>query len=192
MSWIDQDKQIGEWLDEHGVENYEHCPLIKKTMLYGGSAEKNMAWQDSHYWKMRDSIYETKDVVEIGAGTGQFANIAWRSEFSRSYSIYDLPNIRRLQEWVAGEQDIKWLDNPAPIDGLIVSLFALSEMPYAERDRLLDGFGRDNAMFFAFQEQHEDLLNWDWFLSLAKGLRRDFTIAPCDVDGCWYMYVEAK
>ena len=191
MKWVDQDKAIGAWLDEHGVENYEQCPIIRRTMLYGGSAVTNERWQDGHHDKLFDLGTNADDVIEIGGGVGHFAKVyQYNSCATSDYTIYDLPQIQRVQRVVCPELAVEWVTTPKKCNATIISLFALSEMPYDERDSLLDAFGRHNAMFFAFQERHEDLLNWDWFTSLAKGLRREFAISPVDVNGCWYMYIE--
>lgn len=195
--WLDIDRKIGEWLDANGLASFADCPEVNRTMIYKGDLHENAERQHDHYVALNEiGCIDFDDVTEIGAGVGQFARrfimSARAAQQPLEYRIYDLPNARRIQGLICQDMNIDWMQHPKHmVGGLIVSLFALSEMEFGERDAVLDAIGWGNAMFFAYQKKYADFDNDWWFTELGKRLGRPFTMSPTG-DGHWYMYVEEE
>lgn len=195
--WLEIDQKIGDYLTANGVASFANCPEVRRTMIYKGDVNRNAERQEDHYNALNEiGCVDVDCVTEIGAGIGQFARrfvkTAKDANLPVEYTILDLPNVSRIQQLMLMDMPVDFTVEPKEMEsGLIVSLFALSEMEYDERKALLEKIGIHNAMFFAFQDIHNEYDNEWWFAELGKALERPFTMSPAK-DGHWYMYVEEE
>jgi len=190
QEWGTLDERIGAWLDSG--RRFEECPDVKRTMIFGGDLEKNYEHQGRHLDALMSmSLGESWDeVLEVGAGVGDFAMKWWEmGGWPERYWIYDLPNVMRIQQGRVMPAFVKWAYLVPDIEGLVVSLFALSEMGFDEREEILKLAGMGNAMFFAYQDEHNGMDNAGWFGRLAKKLRRRCSTGRCYPCGR-YMFIE--
>jgi hypothetical protein len=147
----------------------------------GSSA--NLIHQAFHLYKWEKAtgrkVSELKSIVEIGGGYGCMCRLVHRLGFRGNYLIYDLPEVALLQEFYLSNtgvpvDHVAWVKKIDPQAQLIMSLWALSEMPSDLRMELLRtprpahyffGYqfafeGVDNRVFFqTFQDQRQ---GYEW------------------------------
>ena len=187
--WTTIDDEIGRLIAEHGVEKFRDWPVVHRTMLRNASFEENAKWQERHFFWLEDMGAYYNRVVEIGAGTGQFARLC--SDWDDTY-IVDLPNVRKIQAYVCPKAYHAGADIGGDGNTLAVSLWAMSEMPYDVREQYWESF-KDCHWFFAFQYRHNEYRNLDWFLSRAIMSGRRFTLEHiAGAQNNWYMYIDGK
>lgn len=121
-------------------------------------------------------------ILEIGGGYGELARIIHALGFKGSYTIFDLPEVHKLQHLylskhlpmdsqVIYEQDPAGL---APYYDLIIGCFSLSEMPVELRDRIMFAASARSIMF-VFQPEFYGIDNDAYFHSMAFELEHSYT-----------------
>jgi hypothetical protein len=102
----------------------------------GSSA--NLIHQAFHLYKWEKAtgrkVSELSSIVEIGGGYGCLCRLAHRLGFTGNYYIYDLPEVALLQEFYLSQTatpgyKVEWVKKLPAKPDLILSLWALSEMP---------------------------------------------------------------
>lgn len=148
-----------------GVGNPE---LYKDT-----NTSANIIHQAYHLLQWEDftkrKVSELESLVEIGAGYGALCRLTHRLGFKGAYYIYDLPEVTLLQKYYLGETlepaqlaGVQWVDTlPKGVD-LLLSMWALSEMPLRIRQSLLNQ-GHANYYLFGYQEFFEGVENPKFF-----------------------------
>ena len=99
-----------------------------------------------------------------------------------------IPSVRKIQE----HRGCRMKDWGGERVDLVVGLWSVSEMEYAERDVLFKPH-KAAAKFFAFQYIHGDMDNRQWFMDYAFESGRRFVVEPVSgATGSFYMYIEGE
>jgi hypothetical protein len=158
-------------------------PLGSPEWYKDTGSSANLIHQAFHLYKWEKvtgrKVAGLETIVEIGGGYGCMARLVHNLGFRGKYYIYDLPEVALLQQFYLSnalfmEYDVQWVKKLPAKPDLILSLWALSEMPSDLRMELLRtpqpkhyffGYqfafeGVDNRVFFeTFQNQRQ---GYEW------------------------------
>lgn len=143
-----------------------------------GWTSGNLIHQLYHLKQWMDRGGKTVDtlqsIIEVGAGYGAMCLICRRLRFTGQYHIIDFPELERIQRY--------YLQNTVSLDrvtfepehcylpyvgcNLLIACHSISEMPIAERERLLSQVEAD-AYLFASSYEFEGVDNEAWFSKFA-------------------------
>lgn len=122
---------------------------------------------ESYYQLTNRDIRSFDRIVEFGGGTGDLARLTIDSGFEGEYIIVDLPEVLKVQQHNFSDSD----KNP-PIfteeipkykaDTILISTWALSEVPISLRDRVVSTLAPDHWLI-ATQRHIFDVDNEEYF-----------------------------
>jgi len=80
-------------------------------------------------------------IVEIGGGYGDMCSVIHNSGFKGKYTIYDFPEINKIQEYYLTQQGINanLISDPSLLEpaDLVIATWSLSEIPIEEREPIM-------------------------------------------------------
>jgi len=121
-------------------------------------------------------VRQLGSIYEIGAGYGAMCRLIHRLGFSGNYFIYDLPELVQIQAYFLEESGtrgaIRWTNELPKSADLLLSTWALSEIPEGERDRLITT--KANSYLLAYQPSFEDTDNRAWFSAFAASRSSEY------------------
>lgn len=148
----------------------KHSPA--KELQPGTLYSKNLINLAYHFlmWEQRAGrkVADLESIIEWGGGYGGQALVAQRLGFTGLYTIYDLPEFSLLQEWFLSQVGVSAkLRTQLPTRrqrhaDLLIGIYSLSEMPLADRARVLDRLTADSYLL-AYSPTWEDYDNEGWF-----------------------------
>lgn len=121
-------------------------------------------------------IGEYDHIIEIGAGIGEMPRYCFDLGFKGTYTVLDLaPTCKIQQAYLKGLYPVTWVYDVAEItpkeNTLVIAMWSLSEIPYAERERMCQHLvGHD--WLIAFQGEVMGLYNVGWFPKLFASYAR--------------------
>lgn len=169
------------WI-EHERDMLEFNGYPSSFIEYNGYPDSNLVHQAYHLMKWEQTtglrVRELHSIVEVGGGYGALARIARIFGFTGTYTIYDFPELVRLQQFYLKEAQVAaefrtHLDGPVEAD-LFVGLFSLSEMTAQVQDVYLDNVCAPHflfAMYDALWEGQESVPRLIAYAQERKGAR---------------------
>jgi len=192
--WQDIDKDIGDWITQDGVEQFKKWPCIKRRMVVSPNArwleteKQYMAdvkegWDATsihhayHFARFAESldirIDEIASIVEIGGGYGDACNVACDLGFRGTYSIFDLPNVSKIQRFYLqnAKCSVNFITDVAALKhqyysypSLALATWSISEIEDAEtRCDILMALNRVDYFLFALQGEWNGRDNLKYF-----------------------------
>lgn len=154
---------------------------IDKTLLKQIVANMVHQAYHLHTWEKISGkkIENIENIVEIGGGVGIMRTLWHVLKPTVNYMIYDFEELNLLQEfnvdWLAGECDTIYFSrtehnviSDAQAD-LVIGMWSLSEIPSEEeRNVFLKATGDSASYLFAYQANHENLDNKQYFKKIQK------------------------
>ena len=119
-------------------------------------------------------------IVELGGGLGDMALFFRNMGFVGQYIIYDLPEVRGLQEIAIPQYGVKFVDAIPDFqeNTLFISTWGLSECPLELRNDFMKTLNPENWLII-YQREFEELNNQKYFESW-EGQRYDMSFIPFD------------
>lgn len=136
-----------------------------------------------HLTQFKFEPMKYNSILELGAGAGELADIVFKLGYVGDYSIFDFPEIMRVQKYlheqlgyVASIDYFSEVDQLKPVD-LCIATWSLTEMPYELREQILAQIDGTKDWLIAFSNDIFGYDNKKWindvFLPKFKA---------CDVD----------
>lgn len=102
-------------------------------------------------------------IVELGAGSGDMADIIYKLGFSGEYLVYDFPELLKIQKWYhenLGYNNIKYIDSPSDLENsdLCIATFSLTEMPLDLRENILKNISKTKNWLICYSK---NIFNYD-------------------------------
>lgn len=96
-----------------------------------------------------------KSIVEIGGGYGDMCSVVHDMGFKGKYTIYDFPEVQKIQDYYLKSQDINanFVSDPANLEeaDLVIATWSLSEIPIDFRDQIMAKIGNSKNWLVMFQ-----------------------------------------
>lgn len=167
---------------------------MNRMQLYGHLAQ----------FKFNPSRYES--ILELGAGAGELADIIFKLGYIGHYTIFDFPEIMRVQKWLHEQlgytHSIDYaseVNQLAPVD-LCIATWSLTEMPFKLRADLLKQINGTKDFLIAFSNNIFGYDNKKWvneeFIPLFNA--KDYDINLIDIPsmpwdgGTTYLFIKNK
>jgi hypothetical protein len=114
-------------------------------------------------------VQDLQSIYEIGAGYGSMCRLIHRLGFKGDYYIADLPELRLIQQYYLYSNDIHGVGWRMPMEkvGLLLSTWALSEIPIEQRNSLLPAYGSKSALI-GYQASFENSNNVEYFNEMPR------------------------
>lgn len=124
-------------------------------------------------------INSYSNIVEIGAGVGDFCRLIYNMGFTGSYTIVDLEETNKIQKYALGDLAIKYLQDVPELEPntLVISTWGLSETPIKTRPTNLRDY---EGGLFAYQQSIFEQDNKEYFGSLEGVNRMPMDWLPWD------------
>jgi hypothetical protein len=171
--WEEEINKIKAFFESNPTAKYWNCPQICHGMISGGIVHTIMI-QAVHIirWQQQTGnvIQNINGFVELGGGTGNMARNV-RAVNKSPYTIIDIPEIHKIQQWVNKGEDFLYYDTERLDDfttnaEMFISCFALNETSPACIEKVLDTnffgckhvlvvYGRDYPAPFCFDKYAE-------------------------------------
>jgi len=89
-----------------------------------------------------EEIKNCNSIVEIGGGYGDMCSVIHDLGFKGKYTIYDFPEVQKIQNYYLSKQDIQanFVSDPADLEkaDLVIATWSLSEIPIDFRDKIME------------------------------------------------------
>lgn len=130
-----------------------------------------------HYGHLKQFNFNPKsyaNIVELGAGIGDMADVVYKLGFEGRYNIFDFPEVSRIQKWYhdqIGHTNITYTHDVNELDvaDLCIATWSLTEMPFDLRDQLLDRIGKTKSWLIAYSENIFGYDNEKWIHEVFLG-----------------------
>lgn len=102
-----------------------------------------------------NELKKINSVVEIGAGMGELTDIVYKLGFSGNYSIFDFPEVHKLQKHMHSKIGIDTVDYVSdfdnfPVADLGIATFSFTEMPISQREKIIDKMAETKNWIIAY------------------------------------------
>lgn len=112
------------------------------------------------------SILDYDNVIELGAGSGDFCKFIFNMGFKGNYEILDIPEVINLSKTNLREYDVKFTSDYKKLEKrkncLFISTWGISETPVDFRDKVLNRLRLD-GMLVTYQKSFEGIDNEKYF-----------------------------
>lgn len=185
---------VGVGKDSKIIYPFFDCKFTPNRMLSYG----NYAFNG---WGPKE-LSSIGSILEIGSGSAEMCDIAYRLGFEGKYTIYDFPEIHTIQKYYMGELGNDKVEYVSDIDkletyDLVISNWALTEMPLDLRSKLLSRVGTSKNWLLAYSKfifniDNQKYINETFIPTYAK----DKKVIFVSIDGMpWHngcFYLSAK
>lgn len=102
-------------------------------------------------------IARYKSIVEIGAGYGDMCDVIHKMGFTGKYTIYDFPEVQRVQKYYLENNNIKdvnYISEPDQLEtaDLIIGTWSISEIPMELREKIMSRIKDSPNWLVAYQD----------------------------------------
>jgi len=120
---------------------------------------------------LNKSILDYDNIIELGAGSGDFCKFIFNMGFTGNYTILDLPEVINLSKTNLKEYNVNFITNYKDLERqsncLFISTWGISETPVEFRDAVFDRLRLD-GLLITYQLNFEQVDNQEYF-SKIKG-----------------------
>ena len=139
----------------------------------------------------KEKLSGMKKIIEIGAGSGDMADIIYKLGFTGEYYIYDFPELMKVHEWYHTQlgHKVNYINdyNDLPKADLCIATWSLTEMPIELRDNILSNIKDTSNWIVCYSNKIFDYDNNDYiknnFLSKVKGTEEYIDVPWMPWDG---------
>jgi hypothetical protein len=162
------DEKYFEALRENWTGVYPpNIPYLRLFDNFNSSALRCQNMFHLLYFGLHDKVSGYKSIIELGGGYGDMATLISRLGFNGTYTIFDFPELGKLQEYYLGMEGVKAnfisdIDN-LPEAELVIATWSLSEMPWDLRADLLKRLSGAKAFLIVTQDEIFGIDNFAWF-----------------------------
>jgi len=112
-------------------------------------------------------IKEATNILEIGAGIGDMADIARHLGFKGQYTCFDFPELLDIQKYYhenLGLENVKYVSEVSDLEPaeLVIGMFSFTETPLELRNQIYSKICRSNNWLLGFANKIFELDNRKW------------------------------
>ena len=202
--WKDNAKEIAGFIAEKDIDTFKEWLVVRRSMVICGAEWVNLEYplvyahgykecyanptelhQAYHLCHLHTPVEKRSHVVEIGAGYGALATVVLNTGFSGSYTIFDIPEVIRIQKHVLKGKPVTWAKSSVEIqpNTVAMSFWSISEIPVRLRRRYIKMIQQADEYLIAFQEEFEGIDNKAYF---KENLGGEIASMP-HIHGSYYM-----
>lgn len=157
---------------------------VLELQEWDGQPSTNLLHQAYHLLRWEqvtgERVSDLDSILEIGAGYGAMARVARARGFAGRYTIVDLPEMVKIQQFYLAQYGVEaeWKRAGERVEAeLLISLWSLSELPLHERSRLIESaeIGLSHVLL-AYQDMWGDELSNELYFP------QQFTGQHVDID----------
>lgn len=104
-----------------------------------------------------EEIRNCKSIVEIGGGYGDMCSVIHDLGFKGKYTIYDFPEVQKIQNYYLTAQDINanFVSDPKDLEAadLVIATWSLSEIPIEFRDTIMEKIVSSDKWLVMYQQK---------------------------------------
>ena len=117
-----------------------------------------------------EQIQQMEVIVEIGAGTGDMADIVHKLGFKGKYIIFDFAEVSLMQKWYhdqLGLKNITYVTDPAELEpaDLTIAAWSFTEMGLELRNEIVKAIGTNGEWMIAYSDSIFEIDNADYLTS---------------------------
>jgi hypothetical protein len=115
----------------------------------------------------RQDLCKMDRIIEIGAGSGDMADIIFKLGFTGEYVIYDLEPLTKIHKYYhneLGHRNIKYITNPDELESgdLCIATWSLTEMPLDLRSNIINKLCDTKNWLLCYSDKIFNYSNKDW------------------------------
>jgi hypothetical protein len=104
-----------------------------------------------------EKLSKYNSILEIGGGYGDMCSVVHDMGFKGKYTIYDFPEVQKIQNYYLSNQDIKanFVSDPADLEpaDLVIATWSLSEIPLDFRDKIMEKIVTSENWLVMYQQK---------------------------------------
>lgn len=144
-----------------------------------------------------------ESIVELGAGSGDMADICHKLGFKGTYQVFDFPEMMAVQKWYHDQLKIPNVEYCSEIEqlksaDLVIATWSLTEMPIELRNSIVEQLKDSQSWLIAYSKQLLGFDNEQWindhFLKVIPPHRmrlQPIEFMPWD-GGTNYLYIDKE
>lgn len=114
----------------------------------------------------KEKISKMNSILEIGAGSGDMADIVHKLGFRGKYYVYDFPQLMKVQQWYHRQLGINatYIDDPNDLQNvdMCIATWSLTEMPIELRDSIVNKINETKNYLICYSNRIFDYDNDDY------------------------------